>query len=178
MCCQSVVLNVKRHVWFFTGVRKGYVWLQKRREERGTRGEEKTEGDGGRGLKPSSLTPSLNRVLPTPYAKPEQVQDLFFFHFHSFHQNLKNARQRFSHRFVTLQPFQSTRVPVQAGVVLQTCMSPAPLPSANWWRKRKMSQRRMKMRYSENFRGMMWVLLLNTDGQIQKICLKTMFGWS
>lgn len=70
------------------------MWLQKRREERGMGGGERTEGGGGeRGLRPSSPTPSLNRVLPTLYTK-----QVHFSNCHSFSVEVKRSHQRFGYR--------------------------------------------------------------------------------
>lgn len=98
------------------------------------KGGEKTEDEGKRGLRPSSLTPSLNRGLLIPYAK--QVHN-------SSYLNIRWIVICTSevHLQTDNQPFS-----FQAGVVLQTCMTPPALLSANCRRKRGESQRTMKMK--------------------------------
>lgn len=80
------------------GSRKDFMWFQKRREERGMRGREKTEGEGERDLRLSSLTPSLSRDLLKLYAK--QVKNQFLY-FSFFLVEFKHAHQRLSKRVTT-----------------------------------------------------------------------------
>lgn len=67
-------------------------------------------------------------------------------------------------------PPLTVNLSVQAGVVLQTSMTPPPPPQVSWWRKRGSRQTRMKMKCSLNYRGTMWVVstINNAGGRSRK----------
>ena len=199
------------------------------------RGKEwgRTEGRGERGLRPSSLTPSLNRVLLTVYAKqvlvfllllvwflffilgymcslcvfhnsdilwsfywgagqrssgesPEPLTQTFAFS-HSPTGRVSADYPEFSACLKASLLYVQFSFPhhhrsVQAGVVLQLCLTPPLLLCVNWWRKRRNLQRRKRMRYSASCREMMWVLpasssVLKKRFTNVQICLKTILNF-